>query len=159
MVSELPSADRKSKTDEILEYFVSRSNEEVSIERMAADLRMNQKIVGSIASRLAARGIIARQSRGVYVHKEEEVKASTVKGILNHLEETIDRTFGHQIGEKIGISSVKDRDGLAGLEDALERMRDVIGKGGAVNLMRAVARKVATPSEYNYILAKMDISS
>ncbi|MFQ5883957.1 MAG: hypothetical protein ACE5IO_02535, partial [Thermoplasmata archaeon] len=132
---------------------------QVSIERIAADMRMNQKIVGSIASRLAARGMIARKSRGVYVHKEEEVKVSTVVGVLNHLEKTIGRVFGHQIGEKIGISSVKDRDGLAGLEEAYERMRKVIGSRGALDLMRAVTRKVATPSEYNYILAKMDISS
>ncbi|UCD92885.1 MAG: hypothetical protein JSV43_02915 [Methanobacteriota archaeon] len=154
---EFPSADRKSKTDEILEYFVSRSNEEVSIDEIASELEMNQKIVGSIASRLAARGMITRRSRGVYVHKEEEVNVATIKEILNHLEKTIRRAFGRQIEEKMDIPSVRDRESLAGLEDAYKRMTKVIGSRGALDLMRAVARKVATPSEFNFILVKMGL--
>lgn len=158
MVRNLPDADRRSKTDEILGYFISRSNEEVSIERIATDLGMNQKIVGSIASRLAARGIIARKSRGVYVHKEEEVRVSVFEGILRELEETIRKAFGKRIAGKTGISKIKDRESISGLEEALERMKGIIGKYGAIDLLWAVTKKVAKPSEFKHIVAKMGIS-
>lgn len=158
MVSNLPDSKRRYKTREILEYFFTRGNEEISIKRIATELRMDQKIVGSIASRLAARGIITRRSRGVYIYKQERVLVSTVEKILSKLGTTVKRTFGGPIAEKIGLSEIEDRRSMAGLEDALCRMRKIIGVRGATNLLKLVARKVANTSEYRYILAKLDIT-
>ncbi|MFQ6060624.1 MAG: hypothetical protein ACE5KV_04910 [Thermoplasmata archaeon] len=157
-MSRIPESEERHKTNEILGYFASRGNEELSIQRIALDLGLNKKIVGSIASRLAARGIITRRSRGVYVYSVERLGAATVEKILSQLEKTIEKTFGERISEDVGISEIRNRKSISGLEDASRRLRRVIGTGGADKLLRIVSRKGATPSERRYILTKLGIS-
>ena len=153
MVNSLP----ETKTGRILDYLVSRGNEEIPVERMATDLKIEKKMVASIASRLVARGIVTRTSRGVYVHRQESVKASTVRNILKTLEVTIERTFGKQILEKTNILKITDRKSIKGLEEALYKSRKIIGPRGADNVFRLVTRKVAKPSESRYILTRLGI--
>jgi hypothetical protein len=141
-----------------MDYLVSRGNEEIAIEVIATDLGMDKKIVASIASRLVSRGMISRASRGVYIHKQLSVKRRTVEGILGKLEETVGKTFGKQIADKVNIPQVKERRDIRGLEDALTRMRKILGGAGADNLFRLVAKKVARPSECKYILSRLGIS-
>lgn len=144
-----------SKTSRILEYLVSRGNEEVPIEAIAADLKMDKKMVASIASRLVSRGSIDRASRGVYIHKQLSVSARTVEAVLAKLQKTIRMTFGKQISEKIDVSQIGDKKNVGGLEEAMARMRKVLGMAGANNLFRLVVKRVARPSECKYILARV----
>lgn len=142
----------------ILDYLISRGNEEIPVERIAKDLRIDKKMVASIASRLVARGIIARTSRGVYVHKQESIRESTVANVLNKLEMTIGRTFGKQILERTRITEISDRKNIGGLEEALRRTREIIGVRGADNIFRLVSKNVARPSESKYMLLRLGIS-
>ncbi len=144
-----------SKTSRILEYLMSRGNEEVPIEAIAADLKMDKKIVASIASRLVSRGSIDRASRGVYIHKQLSVSARTVEAVLAKLQKTIRMTFGKQISEKIDVSQIGDKKNVGGLEEAMARMRKVLGMAGANNLFRLVVKRVARPSECKYILTRV----
>jgi hypothetical protein len=146
-----------SKTGRIMEYLVSRGNEEIAVETIATDLMIDKKMVASIASRLVSRGVIARTSRGVYVHRQLTVRGSTVEGILAQLEKTIRKTFGKQVADKINISQIGHRKDVEGLEEANARMRKILGVAGANNLLRLVAKKVASPSELNYILVRLGI--
>jgi hypothetical protein len=148
-----------SKTGRILEYLVSRGNEEIAVETMATDLRIEQKMVASIASRLVSRGLIERTSRGIYVHKQLSVRGGTIEGILTQLEKTIRKTFGKQIAEKVNISRIGRRKDIEGLEEANARMRNVLGVAGANNIFRLVAKKVARPSELKYILIRLGMSA
>jgi predicted transcriptional regulator len=147
-----------SKTGRIMEYLVSRGNEEIAVEIIASDLKIDQKMVASIASRLVSRGMITRTSRGIYVHKQLSVRSSTIEGILSRLEKTIRKTFGKQIAEKVNIALVRRRKDIEGLEEANARMRKILGVAGANNLFRLVAKKVARPSELKYILLRSGIS-
>ncbi|MCK5291955.1 MAG: hypothetical protein KAR39_08065 [Thermoplasmata archaeon] len=140
-----------------MEYLVSRGNEEVPIENIAADLKMDKKIVASIASRLVSRGSIDRASRGVYIHKQLSVSARTVEAVLAKLQKTIRMTFGKRISEKVDILQIGDKKGVGGLEEAMARMRNVLGVAGANNLFRLVVKKVARPSECKYILGRLGI--
>ncbi len=147
----------ETKTARILDYLVSRSNEKIPVERMASDLKIEKKTVASIASRLVARGIITRASRGVYVHRVESVKASTVRNIFKKYEATMERTFGRQILERTGISEFTNRKSVEDLERALQRSRKIIGHRAADNIIRLVTRNVAKSSESRYILARLGV--
>ena len=142
----------------ILDYLISRGNEEITVERISQDLRISKKMVASIASRLVARSIITRASRGVYVHKQESVRESTVANILNKLETTIRRTFGKQILEKTQVTEISDRKSINDLEEALRRTRRIIGVKGADNIFRLVSKNVARTSESKYLLLRLGIS-
>ncbi len=142
----------------ILEYLVARGNEEISVGRMAIKLEMDKKTVASIAGRLAARGIIRRTSRGVYVHRQESIGESTVGDILSKLETTIGRTFGRPILERTNLASIRERKDIQALEEALRRTRKIIGVRGADNLFRLVTKKVARASESRYILASIGVT-
>jgi Mn-dependent DtxR family transcriptional regulator len=142
-----------------MDYLVARGNEEIPIERIATDLKIDKKIVASIASRLVSRGAISRTSRGVYVHKQLSVKSSTVEAILAMLQKTVTKTFGKQIAEKVDISRIKDRKSIESLEEAVVRLRKVLGGAGANNIFRLVVKRVAKPSERKYILTRLDVSS
>ena len=141
-----------------MEYLVSRGNEEVPIETIAADLKMDRKMVASIASRLVSRGSIDRSSRGIYIHKQLSVDGRTVEAVLDKLQKTTRMTFGKQISEKMNIAQIGDSKSIEGLEEAIARMRKVLGVAGANNLFRLVVKKVARPSEYKYILTRLGIS-
>ena len=142
----------------ILDYLVSRGNEEITVERIARDLRMDKKTVASIASRLVSRGVISRTSRGVYVHRQESVEESTISHILDKLETTIGRTFGKQVLEKTRIAEISERSSIESLGEALRRTRKIIGTKGADGIFRLVSKNVATPSESKYVLARLGIS-
>ncbi len=147
----------ETKTGMILDYLVSRGNEEIEVESIAKDLRMDKKTVASIASRLVSRGAITRTSRGVYVHKQESVKESTVSDILDKLETTIGRTFGKQILEKTQIEGIADRKSIESLEEALRRTRKIIGSKGADGIFKLVSKNVAASSESKYLLTRLGI--
>jgi hypothetical protein len=142
-----------------MDYLVGRGNEDIPIERIATDLKIDKKIVASIASRLVSRGAIARTSRGVYVHKQLSVKSSTVEAILAMLQKTVTKTFGKQIAEKVDISVIKDGRSIEGLEEAVVRLRKILGVAGANNIFRLVVKRVAKPSEGKYILMRLDVPS
>ena len=156
MVRDIPQ--QISKTSRILEYLVSRGNEEVPIETIAADLKMDKKMVASIASRLVSRGSIDRASRGVYIHKQLSVSARTVEAVLDKLQKTTRMTFGKQISEKMNYAQIRDLKSIGGLEEAMARMRNILGVAGANNLFRLVVKKVARPSERKYMLTRLGIS-
>lgn len=141
-----------------MEYLVSRGNEEVPIENIAADLKMDKKMVASIASRLVSRGSIDRASRGVYIHKQLSVSARTVEAVLDKLQKTTRMTFGKQISEKMNFAQIRDLKSIEGLEEAMARMRNILGVAGANNLFRLVVKKVARPSERKYMLTRLGIS-
>ncbi len=141
-----------------MEYLVSRGNEEVPIENIAADLKMDKKMVASIASRLVSRGSIDRASRGVYIHKQLSVSARTVEAVLDKLQKTTRMTFGKQISEKMNFAQIRDLKSIEGLEEAMARMRNILGVTGANNLFRLVVKKVARPSERKYMLTRLGIS-
>jgi DNA-binding IscR family transcriptional regulator len=141
----------------ILNYLISRGNEEIPVERISKDLQIDKKIAASIASRLVSRGVITRTSRGIYLHKQESLRESTVADILDKLETTIRRTFGKQILEKIRIGDISDRKNIESLEEALRRTRRIIGTKGADNILKLVSKNVATPSEHRYLLATLGV--
>jgi len=159
VVNSFPEVESRTKTSQIMDYLVSRGNEEIAVERIANGLKMDQKTVASIASRLVSRGLITRTSRGVYIHRQESIKASTIGGILDKLEKTIRRTFGGKISDKTAISRIEDRENIRGLELALRSTRRVLGTRGANNIFKLVTKKVAKPSETKYILSRLGISS
>ncbi|MEE9115660.1 MAG: hypothetical protein V3U09_02045 [Thermoplasmata archaeon] len=146
-----------SKTRRIVEYLVSRGNEEVPIETIAVDLKMDKKMVASIASRLVSRGSIDRASRGIYIHKQLSVSGKTVEAVLDKLQNTTRMTFGKQISEKMSITQIRDSKSIEGLEEAMARTRKVLGVAGANNLFRLVVKNVARPSECKYILTRLGI--
>jgi hypothetical protein len=140
-----------------MEYLVSRGNEEVPIEMISSDLKIDKKIVASIASRLVSRGSIDRASRGVYIHKQLTVSGKTVEAIMAKLQKTIRMTFGKQVAEKVDVSLVSDKRSVGGLEEAMARMKKILGVAGANNLFRLVVKKMARPSESKYILGKLGV--